>query len=180
MYDEKLKKWVDKNAGPEDTSVSPPPPPPVGFGAGGMMMGRKTPSAATPANSATTGLPTMPPPTFQTQQVAPSMPPAAPVQAPQPVDTRPEMPLVPTQGDKSAMAPPQPPLAANPVEPTQQSMRRKASDRRAARRTLLEQSKAAAQKKKQEEEEAQKKKQTGPPSMFSLKASGGRRGKNTC
>jgi len=182
VYDEKLKKWIDKNAGPEDDTAAPPPPPPMGgFGAGGMTMARKTPSAATPVNSATTGMPTMPPSSLQPpQQVAPIMPPAAPMQAPQPVDTRPEMPLAPLQGDDSSamMAPPQPPPPASVAEPTSQTMRGKAADRRAARRTLLEQSKAAAQKKKQEEEEAQKKKHTGPPSMFSLKASGGRRGLN--
>ena len=191
VFDKDKNRWVDKDAGPEDTPAPPPPPPTGGFG-GKMTAPRKTPSAGTPAGSAAIApmappQPRQGPSAFQQQPHKPSdQPPSMPPPAsftevsapPHPIETRSEMPPsqaapIPAQTDAlSSTAPPN--NAPPPAEPAVQSMRGANAARRAARRTLLEQSKAAAAQKQKDEEE--KKKPTGPPSMFSMKAQGGRRG----
>lgn len=156
VYDKEKKRWVDKNADPNDEPAPPPPPPTGGFGMGA----RATPSAATPVNASITAASSMPTPMSASPpshgMAGPGFPGLSRRNLSKKSSNTEIMPQMDSAGSTQIQS-----------EPTEQTMR--IGSKTAGRRTLLEQS----MDKKEED-----KKPTGPPSMFSLKAQGGRRGLN--
>lgn len=159
VYDEKLKKWVDKNASPEDETAPPPPPPMGGFG----MPMKSPPSNSPPVVGGT-------PPSVELM-VPPSVGMTMPSRPGQPRRTGSTLSARSNTSNVSDDFGVQNEPKNEPVvmqEPAAQSMTNRG---KTDRKTLLQQSKGATKPESEED-----KKPAGPPSMFSLKAQGGRRG----